>query len=305
MVSSRKLGLYIFTFFLVFFVSLSIYFFVEKPKRVRVKEDVLDKKEVILREAFYLGERKGKVDLKLKAEVLKKSLERNEIELEKIEGSYFSEGKEIVSFSGKKGLVNVERKFGTVSDLKAKTEKGYELETSSVRIDLDSLFAKGKEHVRVVGKNLSMEGIGIEGDLKEGKFKITKDVKGFLEVDGERYEFSAGSFTYEPRESSYVLDLGVRAKGKDLSITCRKMKVLFHSGEIDRLEAYGKAEIRTPDTLAKSESAVYHLKDRLLLLTGSASVKKEDVEVKGEIIEYDLKGSKLQSFRPKVRLKVN
>lgn len=305
MIQFRRLALFLSLTSLLFLIFLSLYFFLEKPKRISKGSQIRDKRSVVLREAFYIGEKKGKVDLKLKAEILKKDLEKNEIELEKIEGSYFSEGKEIVSFTGKKGLVSVDRKFGIVSDLKARTDKGYEVETESVKVDLESLSADGKDRVRIRGENLQMEGFGIEGDLKEGKFRIVRDVRGLFDLDGERYRFLAGSFIYEPRESTYIFDMGFKADGKDVSISCRRMRVIFHPGGIDRLEAEGNTEIKTGDTLAKSESAVYDFKEKVLVLKGKAKIVRNGIELKGEAIEYDLKEAKLESFLPKVKLKGN
>jgi lipopolysaccharide export system protein LptA len=55
-------------------------------------------------------------------------------------------------------------------------------------------------------------------------------------------------------------------------------------------------------TIAKSEKAVYHFKDDKIVFTKSPKIFKDNVEMEGEPIIYNLSDRKFSIDKPKMRL---
>lgn len=300
---ARKITVWIFSGIVVTSILFSFYFFLRKPEKIgppKLAEE--EKKMIVIKDATYTSEKGGKIDIRLKAKLAKKYLDKNEIEMEGIEGAYVSEKKGQLSFKGEKGMVDTEKQTGILYGFKAHIFDEYEVTTESIRFDLRSGSAFGEEPVFIKGEKLSMKGTGIKGELKEGKFTLLRDVSGSIHINGENYSFKSNTFSYESAKARYLLEGNVKADKPDMRVTCNTMYIYGGEKGIKRIEALGATEMFSKGTVAKSEKAVYDFNQKKVVFTGGAHIIREDMELKGDVIEYDVDKGSFSTTRPKMKI---
>jgi lipopolysaccharide transport protein LptA len=132
--------------------------------------------------------------------------------------------------------------------------------------------------------------------------KLESAVSGTMETGGAKYDFRADTLTYYFKDDFYVLQGKVIFKGEDMNLSCGKLLIYSSGQELERVEAYDKVNIISKGTIAKSEKAVYHFKEGKIVFTNSPRVLKDNVEMKGESIEYDTGSKNISVKQPKMRL---
>ena len=298
----RKVIIYVASVFIVACVLLAIYFFVKKP--VKISMPVLDeeKKVIVFKDVKYSGEKKGVVDWEINAKIARKYIDKPEIEMEDITGKYRPKADVAVSFKGTKGMMNTEQERGTVEDVDFLYKNDYRLKSKYMDFD----FKKGVTHtdapVNIEGSKLTLRGVGLTADTNEETVRIDKDVTGFIETEKGKYKFESDRFTYALKDNVYVLDGRVIMKGEDMNLMCDKLLLLSKDNELEKIDAKGKVRLISKGTIAKSEKAVYHLKEDRVVLTENPKILRDNVEMAGESIVYSLAARKFSINKPKMRM---
>lgn len=300
---ARKISLHIFFGIIAVSLFFSFYFFLKKPQRISPpKMEEEERRIVVLKDANYVSERDGRQDMRIRAKLARKYIDSSEIEMEEVEGSYTSEKKGSISFRGEKGIVNMEKQKGIVYGLQAQIKDKYEIRTPSLSFDLKKHSASGEDTVSIKGENVRITGTGIRGELKEGRFSLLKNVSGSIKIKGKELRFLCDAFLYDSVKEIYALQGNVKATGKDMYVDCEKMYLYGSEGEIKRVEAYRVGEMVLKGTVAKSERAVYDFSKNKVIFTGRVQVKKEDMELKGDYVEYDLEREILSGSNPEMKI---
>jgi len=288
----------------VFLILLSsFYFFLKRPEKVETpKMSEEEKKVIIVRDATYSSEKAGRIDLRLKAKIAKKYMDRSEVDLEGIEGRYISGKEGEIAFKGERGLVDTEKQNAALYGFFGSFLNEYEVKTKSINVDLKTGSISGDEIVVVKGKNLSMVGTGIRGELKEGKFTLLKGVSGTVEIQGEGYEFEASTFTYEKSKQMYSLSGNVVVDKKGMRLKCERMEIYEEEGQPKKVEAKGNVEMDSKGTIAKSHEAVYDFSEKRVVFSGNAWVKREDMELKGNRIVYLVEEGRFFTLSPRMKI---
>ncbi|MCX7858278.1 MAG: LPS export ABC transporter periplasmic protein LptC [Deltaproteobacteria bacterium] len=303
---ARKIAIYIFSGIVVLTLLSSFYFFLRKPQKLHTpKISEKERRVVEIRDAVYTGEKDGKVDLRLKAKLARKYLDRNDIEMEEIEGTYISEKKGPFTFMGERGVLDTEKQTGILYGFTAKIHNEYEVKTGSISFNLKDGSAFGEEAVFIKGQKLSLKGVGIRGELKQGKFTLLKDVSGSIKTDKDAYAFESDSLTYDRENSIYILTGGVKADKSGMRIKCNRMHIYADNTGVRKVEAFGNTEMLSKGTVAKSDKALYDFNQKKVVFFGKVYVKKEEMELKGDIIEYYFEEGRFTTSSPKVRIKRN
>ncbi len=301
--SRRSLIVYVAFAFIIGIILLSGYFFVRKPERATSNAPQEAKKVMIFRDVKYSGERKGIVDWEIRAKLVRQFIDKGQtVEMEGIEGEYKPQAGTVVSFKGSKGEMDREKEFGWVSDVEVYYKGEYVIKSSLVNFDFAKSLAYTGSPIDLKGKKLTMMGVGLNADTKEQVITVERDVSGTMQGEKQKIKFSADQFTYLMKEDTYILTGKVIVKGDQMDLMCDRISILSQGENVEKAEATGKVRILAKGTIAKSERAVYYLKEDKVVLEQEPHVVRDGAEMRGETITYDLKKDKFLVEKPKMRI---
>lgn len=289
--------------FILSIVLLSAYFFIKKPDRSVSTVPQEAKKVIVFKDVKYSGEKKGVVDWEIRAKTARKYIEKPVVEMEDIEGTYRPRPDVVVTFKGSRGEIDTTEERGTVQNVEVLYKGQYELRSPSMDFDFKKSLSWTKAPVDLKGQRLTLIGIGLLADTKEQTVKVERDVHGTVETDtGRKYKFSSDTFTYLLKEQTYIFDGRVVVKGEDMNLLCDRVYVMSKNNEIERIEAQGRVRLLSKGTLAKSERALYYFKEERIELRDAPRIVKDNMDMAGELIIYNLKTGKFSVERPKLRI---
>jgi lipopolysaccharide transport protein LptA/LPS export ABC transporter protein LptC len=299
---NRNIIVYVSAGFIVLCFLSALYFFAKKPERIAppVLED--GKKAIVFKDVKYSGEKKGVVDWEIKAKIARKFIDKPEVELEIIEGQYMPKADVNIAFKGAKGVMNTEAERGIVEDVEIVYKKQYTLKSKSMDFDFKRGITSTTAPVDIKGNKLSLRGVGLTANTNEETVRIEKDVTGFIETDKGRYKFESDTFLYLLKTNVYILDGKVVMKGEDLNLVCDNLRILSKGQELERIDAKGKVRLISKGTITKSEKAVYNFKEEKIVLTESPRILKDNIEMEGESIVYNMADGKFSIDKPRMRL---
>lgn len=299
---NRKLVIYIASTFIIASLLLAFYFFFKKP--VKISMPVLDeeKKVIVFKDVKYSGEKKGVIDWEMTGKIARKYLDKPVMEMEVIEGKYKPHADAAVTFRGTKGTMNTDEEQGTVNDVDIVYKNNYKLKSRYMNFDFKKGITYTDAPVDIEGAKLTLKGVGMISNTDQEIVKIEKDVTGFVQTEKGKYRFQSDRFTYTFKDNMYLLDGRVIMKGEDMDLLCDKLYLISEGNELERIDAKGKVRLISKGTIAKSEKAVYHLKDDRVVLTEKPKIIKDNVEMEGESIVYSLSTRKFSINKPKMRM---
>jgi lipopolysaccharide transport protein LptA/LPS export ABC transporter protein LptC len=283
-------------------LASALYFFVKKPEKIAAPVLEEGKKAVVFKDVRYSGEKKGVLDWEIKAKVARKFIDKPEVEMEEIEGRYTPRADVSIAFKGAKGIMNTEAERGVVEDVDILYKNEYRMKSRFMDFDFKRGLTTTTAPVDIKGSRLTLRGVGLTANTNEESVRIEKDVTGFIETDKGRYKFEADHFLYRLKENVYILDGKVVMKGEEMNLLCDNLHILSKGQEIERIVAKGKVRLISKGTITKSEKAVYNLKEEKVVLTESPRILKDNVEMEGEAIVYNLASGRFSIDKPRMRL---
>ncbi len=298
----RKVIVYTASVFIVASLLLAIYFFVKKPVKISVPVLDEEKKVIVFKDVKYSGEKKGVVDWEIDAKIARKYIEKPEIEMEDITGRYKPKADVAVSFKGTRGSMNTEEERGSMEDVDFLYKNDYKLKSSHMDFDFKKGLTYTNAPVEIDGSKLTLRGIGLTANTNEEIVRIEKDVTGFIQTEKGKYKFESDRFTYTLKDNLYVLEGRVIMKGEDMNLMCDRLVLVSKDSELERIDANGKVKLISKGTIAKSGKAVYHFREDRVVLTENPSILKDNVEMTGESIVYDMADKKFSINKPKMRM---
>ena len=156
--------------------------------------------------------------------------------------------------------------------------------------------------VDLKGKRISLLGQGLVADTKEQVIRINKDVRGTVDTETRSFKFWSDRFTYKIKEDLYTFERNVKVVGEDMELLCDTLQVTSKDDKVDKIDARGSVRLSSKGTLAKSERAVYYLKDDKVILEDSPRIIRDKTEMKGQQIVYNLSTGKFSVTGPKMRI---
>ncbi|MCX7965365.1 MAG: LPS export ABC transporter periplasmic protein LptC [Syntrophorhabdaceae bacterium] len=298
----RKIILYSSIGIIIIINLLALYFFIKKPIRILLPKSAEEKKVIVLKDVKYSGEKRGRVDWEIKAEVAKNYIDRPVVEIEIIEGRYRPKADTFVIFNGNKGIINTQEERGTVEEVLIDYKNEYRLKSKYMDFDFKNGITTTEAPVHIQGEKLSLKGIGLIAKTDEETVRIKKDISGFVQTDKGRFKFQSDSFIYMLKENQFILNGRVVMKGEPLNLLCDKITVKVKDNQIDMAVAEGMVRLISKGSIAKGEKAVYYFKEDVVTLTGSPKLIRDNVEMDGNAIRYDMKKGKFSVDMPKVRI---
>jgi len=298
----RKIIVFIASGFIIVTLLLALYFFVKKPARISIPVFDEEKKVIVFKDVTYSGEKKGIIDWEIIAKVARKYIDKPVIEMDDLEGKYMPKEGVIVSFKGTKGTMNTEEEKGTIENVDFIYKNIYRLKSRYMNFDFRQGITYTDAPVDIEGEKLTLNGVGLTANTEEERVRIEKDVTGYIETDKGKYRFQSNNFTYNMKDNAYVLEGKVIMKGQDISMFCDKLYLLSKENDLERIDARGRVQLISGGTVAKSEKAVYHFKDDKVVLTERPKILKDNVEMDGESIVYDLSSGIFFINMPKMRM---
>ncbi|HON86152.1 MAG TPA: LPS export ABC transporter periplasmic protein LptC [Syntrophorhabdaceae bacterium] len=298
----RKIIVYISLILIIVVCIMAFYFFLRKPVRTSLPKSILEKKVIVFKDVKYSGEKKGVVDWEIKADMARNFIDRPVVEIEGIDGQYRPKPDVIVYFSGKKGIINTEEEKGTVEEVSINYKKEYTLKSRYMDFDFRNGITSTDAPIDIKGERLTLRGIGLIAKTDEETVRIKKDVSGFVVTDKGRFRFESDTFLYMLKENQFILDGRVVMKGEALNLLCSRVSIKSKGNDIEMAEATGKVRLISKGSMAKGEKAVYYFKDDIVTLTGSPKLVRENVEMDGDSITYDMKKGRFNVNMPKVRI---
>lgn len=299
----RKSVIYICSGFVVCIVLVCAYFFIRMPERVAPPPSSGENKRVVVfKDVKYSGEKKGVVDWELRAKTARKFIDKPTVEMENIEGVYKPKPDDSVTFKGDRGQMNTEAEIGFVENVEVFYRNDYVLKTSRLDFDFQKSLVTSDSPVDLQGKRMGLTGMGLVADTKEQVISVKSDVTGSVQTEKGKFKFSSDRFTYLVKTNTYIFDGTVVVKGQDMNMLCDKVVVLSKGDDIERIDAEGKVKLLAKGSIAKSERAVYYFKDGKVILKESPVVIKDNVEMHGQQIVYNLTSGTFSVDRPKMRI---
>lgn len=300
----RKSVVYICSGFVVCIVAVCAYFFLRMPERAAPRPSTGENKRVIVfNDVKYSGEKKGVIDWELRAKTARKFIDKPTVEMEHIEGVYKPKPDESVIFKGDRGEMNTEAEIGFVENVQVFYRKDYILKTPRLDFNFQKSLVTSDSPVDLQGKRMDLMGVGLVADTKEQVISVKSDVSGSVETGKGKFRFSSDRFTYVIKSNTYIFDGKVVVKGQDMSMLCDKVFVLSKGDDIERIDAEGKVKLLAKGSVAKSERAVYYFKDEKVILKESPTIIKDNVEMHGQQIVYNLTSGTFSVDRPQMRIK--
>jgi lipopolysaccharide transport protein LptA/LPS export ABC transporter protein LptC len=298
----RKVIVYIASGFIVASLLLALYFFVKKPVRISIPILDEEKKVIVFKDVKYSAEKKGTIDWEIIAKTARKYIDKPVIEMEDLAGKYMPKDGVVVSFKGTKGTMNTEEEKGTIENVDFIYKSGYRLTSKYMDFDFKKGLTSTSAPVDIQGTKLSLRGVGLTANTEQGIVRIERDVTGYIETEKGRYRFESDRFTYNMKENVYILDGKVIMKGQDINLLCDRLYLFSKDNEMERIDARGKVRLISKGTIAKSEKAVYYLKEDKVVLTEKPKILRDNVDMEGESIVYSLSSRKFSINKPKMRM---
>ncbi|MBP1729803.1 MAG: hypothetical protein H6Q55_232 [Deltaproteobacteria bacterium] len=298
----RDLTLYVAAGFAVGILLLSGYYFAKRPDRTTPRTVEKTDRVIVFRDVKYSGEKKGAVDWELNAKLARKYIDKPFIELEDIEGLYKPNPDTIVLFRGSKGEMNTEDEVGRVEDVEIVYKDEYRLKSKNMEFEFKNSKVSSNEIVDLKGKRLTLLGQGLAADTKEQVIRINRDVRGTVDTEERSFKFWSDRFTYKIKEDLYTFERNVKVIGEDMELLCDTLQVTSKDDKVDKIEARGSVRLSSKGTLAKSERAVYYLKEDKVTLEDSPTIIRDKVEMKGQQIVYNLSTGKFLVSGPRMRI---
>ena len=299
---NRKIIIYLSYGFILASPGVALFFFVSKPEKQAVPVAKETKKAIVFKDVKYTGEKRGIVDWELTARVARKFIDRPLIELEDLKGIYKPKPDVAIEFTGSKGAMDTDKETGHVDDVEVFYKGEYTLKSAHMDFDFKKGLTTTKDVVDIKGKKIDMKGIGLLANTNEETVRILSDVAGIIATEKGKYHFQADSLLYYFEVSTYILEGKVIMKGEDLHLVCDAVHIYSADNQVDRMEADGNVRVITKGTVAKSEKAVYHVKEGRIVFTQSPRVIKDNVEMKGVRVTYMTNDGKLSVEQPKIRM---
>ena len=298
---NRGIVVYIASGFIISSLLLTLYFFLKKPEKIIFPILEEAKSVIVFKDVKYSGEKKGVTDWEIKAKIARKFIDKPVVLMEDLEGKYKPKEGATVFFKGTKGTMNTDEEKGVVEDVDIIYNE-YRLKSRFMDFDFKKGITSTSAPVDIKGSKLTLRGIGLTANTNEEIVRIGKDVAGFIETDKGRYKFESDKFVYLLKENRYILEGKVIMKGEDMNLLCDKLYIFSKGNDMERVDAMGKVRLISKGTIAKSEKAVYHFKDDKIVFTESPKIFKDNVEMEGEPIIYNLSNRKFSIDKPKMRL---
>lgn len=299
---NRKGVLYIFSGVVICIVLATVYFFARMPERVAPLPTGENKRVVVFKDVKYSGEKKGVVDWELRAKTARKFIDKPTVEMENIEGTYKPNPENSVSFKGDRGQMDTEAEVGFVENVEVFYRKDYVLKTPRLDFDFRKSLVTSSSPVDLQGKKMGLMGVGLVADTKEQVITVKSDVRGSVETEKGKFRFASDRFSYAIKSNTYTFEGKVVVKGRDMNMLCDRVSVLGRGDDIERIDAEGKVRLLAKGSIAKSERAVYYFKDEKVILKESPSVIKDNVEMRGYQIVYNLSSGTFTVDRPQMRI---
>ncbi len=298
----RTTVVYMASAFIVGIVLLAGYFFVNKPKSVTSSRSDSGKKVIIFRDVKYSGEKKGVVDWEIRAKLMRKYIDTTRVEMEGIQGEYKPKAGTVVTFTGSKGEMDTAKEVGSVQQVEVFYQGEYVIKSALMQFDFNKSLAYTSSPVELSGKKFTMVGKGLSADTAEQVITVEKDVSGTIQEEKGKYKFAADKFVYLLKDGTYIFEGNVVVRGERMDMFCDKVRVLSNQDEMEKIDAESQVRIVTKGTIAKSQRAVYYLKEDLVVLTDGPEIVKDNLAMKGEIITYNLTTDKFSVDKPKMKI---
>ncbi|MCX8110348.1 MAG: LPS export ABC transporter periplasmic protein LptC [Syntrophorhabdaceae bacterium] len=298
----RKIIVYISLSLIIVVSLLAFYFFLRKPVRTSQPKSIQEKRVVVFKDVKYSGEKKGIIDWEIKADMARHFIDRPVVEIEGIDGQYKPKPDVVVYFNGKKGIINTEEEKGTVDEVSINYKKEYTLKSRYMDFDFKKGITSTDAPIDIRGERLTLRGIGLIAKTDEETVRIKKDISGFVETNKGRFKFESDTFLYMLKENQFILDGKVVMKGETLNLLCKSVSIKSKGSDIEMVEATGKVRLISKGNMAYGEKAVYYFKDDIVTLTGSPKLVRENVEMDGDSITYDMKKGRFNVNMPRVRI---
>lgn len=299
---NRKGILFICSGFVACIVLLCAYFFIRMPERAAPPPTGEERRVIVFKDVKYSGEKKGVIDWELRAKTARKFIDKPTVEMEDIEGVYKPKPETSVLFKAERGQMNTEAEIGFVENVEVFYRKDYVLKTARLDFDFRKSLVTSDSPVDLQGNKMALMGVGLVADTKEQVISVKSDVRGSVETGKGKFRFSSDRFTYAIRSNTYIFDGKVIVKGQDMNMLCDKVFVLSKGDDIERIDAEGKVRLLAKGSIAKSERAVYYLKDERVILKESPIIIKDNVEMHGRQIVYNLSSGTFSVDRPQMRI---
>jgi lipopolysaccharide transport protein LptA/LPS export ABC transporter protein LptC len=299
----RKLVVYITGAFIIAIFLLSVYFFTNKPHMPTITKPEDTQKVVLFKDVKYTGERKGVVDWEVRAKIVRQNLDKMQVvELEGIEGEYKPQTGPVVFFKGAKGQMDREKEFATVDTVEVHYKGDYVIRAKTINLDFQQSTASTKGPIDLAGKKGTMMGIGFVANMKDQVINLENDVSGTILAEKQKIRFSSDRFAYFMKDNTYFLEGRVVVKGDRMNMVCDKVRLMGSGQNIERADATGSVRFLYKGTIAKSERAVYYLKEERVVLDKQPKVIRDGMDLQGETIIYDLKADESYVQKPKIRI---
>ena len=278
------------------------FFFFKKPFKLNAPYIDDQRQAIVFKDVRYSGEKKGIVDWEIKSRVARKFIDKPIVEMEDIEGIYKPKPDIAVLFKGTVGSMDTEAEKGSVENVDIVYKNSYTLKTRFMVFDFRNGITSTTAPVDIKGVKLTLMGIGMTADTNKETVRIEKDVTGYIITEKGRYRFQSDSFLYFLKDNTYVLAGRVVMKGEEMNLLCDKLVIFSSNNEVDKVDATGKVRLISKGTIAKSEKAVFHFKDDRIVLTEGPKILKNNVEMEGESIMYNISNGKFFINKPKTRI---
>jgi LPS export ABC transporter protein LptC/lipopolysaccharide transport protein LptA len=299
---SRKLVVSMSLAFISLCFLMALYFFAKKPEKITSPSLEEGGRAIIFKDVDYSSEKKGVNDWRIRAKIAKKFIDKPEVELETIEGEYKPKADLSLSFKGTKGIMNTDEEKGTIDNIDILYKNEYRMKSRFMEFDFKRGITSTTAPVEIQGSRLTLRGIGLTANTNDETVKIEKDVTGFIETDKGRFKFEADTFMYLLKDNVYILDGKVIMKGEEMTLLCEKLHILSQGQTPEKIDAKGKVRLISKGTMTKSEKAVYNFKDERIVLTESPRIVRDNVEMEGESIVYNLATGEFSINKPRMRL---
>ena len=298
----RKIVVYVALGFIFSSLLLAFYFFFNKSVRINIPVLDQERKAIVFKDVKYSGEKKGIVDWEIKSKITRKYIDKPVVEMEDIDGMYKPRPDVTVFFKGTSGSMDTEAEKGTVENVDITYKGSHTLKSRYMDFDFKNGITSTTAPVDIKGAKLILKGVGLTANTNEETVRIEKDVTGYIETEKGKYRFESDRFVYFLKDSTYILDGRVVMKGEEMNLICDKLIIFSKGDDVEKIDAKGKIRLISKGTIAKSEKAVYHFKEDRIVLTDKPKIIKDNVEMEGESIVYNLSDGKFSINKPKMRM---
>ncbi len=299
---NRNKIVYIAVAFIVGIIILAGYFFLQKPERATSNVKQEGKQVIVFKDIKYSGEKKGIIDWEIRADIMRKYIDKPIVEMEGIKGTYKPKPDTIVTFTGVKGTMDTVKEVGSVQGVEVFYKGEYIIKSPSMEFDFQKSLAYTTAPVDLQGKKFTMKGIGLRADTKDQVITVEKDVSGNIQEEKGKYTFTANKFVYLLKDNTYIFEGDVVVKGEKMDMYCDRVQVLSNQDEMEKIDAAGSVKILSKGTIAKSQRAVYYFKEDKVILTDHPRIIRDKVDMQGDTIIYDMAGDKFSVEEPKMKL---